>query len=112
MRVALVAASALVALVATAVSARAREAVRPSNACSAQAVDVPSRKADAEKPEALRVGAILGVGFPRPFSAEVLAKIANVVALGAEYSVLPTVALGGVSVRSTAIALDLRFFPF
>src|SRR4051794_26909559 len=60
----------------------------------------------------LRIGAIAGVGFPRPLAIEALVKIEGVVALGLEYSLLPKTTLGGVETRFWALAADARVFPF
>jgi hypothetical protein len=65
-----------------------------------------------QKKENFRIGAIAGVGFPRPFAVEGLVKIRRYVAIGGEYSFLPTMSVGPVDVRFKAIAADLRVFPF
>ena len=62
--------------------------------------------------EQVQIGAIGGVGFPRPLSIEGLMKIERTVALGLEYSVLPTTNIGGVDFKASAVAGDLRVFPF
>lgn len=63
-------------------------------------------------PEHVRVGVIGGVGFPRPLAVEGLIKLERVVALGVEYSALPTLTISSVDTRAWAIAGDLRLFPF
>lgn len=68
---------------------------------------------DASKPpEHLRIGVLGGAGFPRPLAVEGLVKIERVVGIGAEYSLLPDMAVSGVDISFWAIALDLRIFPF
>jgi hypothetical protein len=63
------------------------------------------------EPEHLRVGALAGVGFPRPLTIEALAKIERTFGLGVEYGVLPTMNIGGVTTRFSALAADARVFP-
>ena len=62
--------------------------------------------------EHLRFGVIGGVGFPRPLAIEGLLKLERTVAIGAEYSVLPTVTVSGVQTSFWALAADARIFPF
>lgn len=62
--------------------------------------------------EPFRIGAVAGVGFPRPLAVEGLVKIDDVVALGLEYSLLPKTTIGGVETRFWALAADARVFPF
>lgn len=64
------------------------------------------------KPESFRIGALAGVGFPRPFSGEVFIKVKQVVGIGAEYSFLPNATFAGANVKFHGIAADLRLFPF
>jgi hypothetical protein len=72
----------------------------------------PEPEQPARKPERFRIGVLGGVGFPRPFAIEGLFKIARVFALGAEYSVLPTMTISGAQVSFYAVAADMRVFPF
>ena len=65
-----------------------------------------------EDPEAFRIGAVGGVGFPRPLAIEGLVKIEGVLALGVEYSVFPKTNLAGVETTLWALAGDARLFPF
>lgn len=60
----------------------------------------------------LRAGALVGIGFPRPFAIEAFAKVDEVVGVGFEYSFLPRVHVGDVDASFAALALDLRVFPF
>lgn len=62
--------------------------------------------------ESLRVGAMVGVGFPRPLAVEGVVKIREVVALGAEYSFMPTMTLAGAETSFKGMAVDARVFPF
>ena len=60
----------------------------------------------------IHLGVLGGVGFPRPFAVEGVLEIERVVALGVEYSVLPTVRIGDVDIGMHALTGDLRIFPF
>jgi hypothetical protein len=60
----------------------------------------------------VRVGAIGGLGFPRPFAVEGMIKLGRVVSVGAEYGALPTMTIDGVQTSLTSIAGDARVFPF
>jgi hypothetical protein len=112
-------ASVLVAgtLTITAASARAQafdsmQVQAPGVGSAAPAVDVegaPSRSEDALGP--VRLGAVGGVGFPRPLSVEGLVDIDRRVSLGLEYGVLPQVTVSGVDVTMNALDVDLRVFP-
>ena len=62
--------------------------------------------------EAVRIGAVAGVGFPRPLAIEALVKIDGVLALGVEYSTLPKTTIAGVDTSFWAVAADARLFPF
>lgn len=62
--------------------------------------------------DALRIGAVAGVGFPRPLAFEALVKIEGVLALGLEYSFMPKTSIGGVETKFWALAGDARVFPF
>lgn len=67
---------------------------------------------EGDAPEHFRVGPMVALGFPRPFSLEAFAKIEKIVGVGAEYSFLPPVNAAGVDASFKAIAADLRVFPF
>ena len=60
----------------------------------------------------VRGGALVGVGFPRPLSIEALVSVGSVVALGAEYGVLPATTIDGVRTDLWSLSGDARFFPF
>lgn len=70
----------------------------------------PQREGD--KREDFRIGAIAGVGFPRPFAVEGLIKIKRYVAIGGEYSFLPAMTISSADVSFKGVAADLRVFPF
>lgn len=63
-------------------------------------------------PHPLRLGAVVGVGFPRPFAVEVLASVGKVVDLGAEYGFMPALTFGAVQTDLWSVAGDLRVHPF
>jgi hypothetical protein len=70
---------------------------------------------ETEKPrsgDALRVGVLGGVGFPRPLAVEGVVLIDRLLLLGAEYSALPTTTFVGVQTSIWAVAADARVFPF
>ncbi len=83
----------------------------------ASSVSMSPAPVDVDRPasgrsERLRIGALAGVGFPRPLSIEAFAKVDRIVGLGVEYSFLPRTSLGGAEVGFKGIAADLRVFPF
>jgi hypothetical protein len=71
----------------------------------------PKDRSD-EDTDAIRIGAVAGVGFPHPLAIEALVKIEGVLALGLEYSALPKTTIVGVDARAWALAADARIFPF
>jgi hypothetical protein len=79
------------------------------------AVRPPRSKRDSVKKknekEEVQFGFLAGTGFPRPLSAEVMLKIADTVAIGGEYSTMPSTTVGQVKVGYRAYAVDLRIFP-
>jgi hypothetical protein len=62
-------------------------------------------------PNRPRIGAIGGVGFPRPLAIEAMVLLGRG-ALGAEYGVLPALTVGGTQISLWSVAGDARFFPF
>jgi hypothetical protein len=74
--------------------------------------DKPSSATSTSDTTAFRLGALAGVGFPRPVSFEVMAKVGSYVGLGAEYGLLPRLTIDGVSTSSWAASVDVRVFPF
>lgn len=73
------------------------------------------RDAAARKPKdeggSFALGAVAGVGFPRPLSVEAVLVLGRAVGLGAEYSVLPPITVSGVQASASAVAVDVRVFP-
>lgn len=65
-----------------------------------------------EARHAVRVGAIGGVGFPRPLAIEPMVELGDLVALGVEYGGLPTTNIDGVQTSLWALSADARVFPF
>lgn len=91
----------------------AREAVTAEASTAAPVDDRgPSDRDGGTKVEHVRVGVIGGVGFPRPLSIEAMVKIERTVALGVEYSAMPSTSVSGAMVTWHALALDARLFPF
>jgi hypothetical protein len=54
---------------------------------------------------------LAGVGFPHPIAVEGLATLGGVVALGADYGVLPSVTIAGVNTSLWSLGVDVRAFP-
>jgi hypothetical protein len=79
----------------------------PARAANADADEGPSHKESG-----IRVGALAGVGFPRPFTVEGVVGIGRAIALGAEYGFMPDSTIGGVDMTLWSISGDARIFPF
>ena len=80
----------------------------------ATTVDRPANERDwfgARRKDHFSVGALVGVGFPRPLAVEGVLKIERAVLLGVEYSALPQITVSQTSASASAIAGDLRVFP-
>jgi hypothetical protein len=60
----------------------------------------------------LRIGAVAGVGFPRPLSILGMAKIDRIVSIGVEYSMLPQITINNSQTTFWALLADVRVFPF
>ena len=88
--------------------ARAQSA-RPLDAPAPPAAD---RAVESEPTRPLRIGVIGGVGFPTPLAIEAMIKWGDVIAVGAEYGVLPTLTIDNVQTSLWSLAGDLRVFPF
>src|SRR5215831_15152135 len=77
-----------------------------------------SASAEAEKPqpeppkERIGIGALAGIGFPRPLSIEGIARFDRTLAIGAEYSMMPKLTISGVDTTLWALAASARVFPF
>jgi hypothetical protein len=67
---------------------------------------------DQRVPEHVKVGALVGVSFPRPLSVEGIVKLEQLAALGVDYSALPQIGVSGVQLTSWAVAGSVRVFPF
>lgn len=76
-----------------------------------RAAEAGSQRADTRRRDHLGVGALVGVGFPRPLAAEGVIKLERLVLLGAEYSALPSITVSGVQASCWAAAADVRIFP-
>jgi hypothetical protein len=70
-----------------------------------------AREKAAQEPEHARVGALAGVGFPRPLSFEAMVKLERIVGIGLEYGLMPAITTYGVHTTFNALAADLRVFP-
>jgi hypothetical protein len=71
----------------------------------------PADRADEAQPDHLRLGAIAGVGFPRPLAVEAMAVFERTVAVGLEYGVMPSLTINGVNAGLWSLAGDARVFP-
>jgi hypothetical protein len=80
-----------------------RQSVRPS---------IERDDADSSEAPPLRIGALGGIGFPRPLAVEGMLIAGGVLALGAEYGVLPSVTVADVRTSLWSVAGDVRIFPF
>lgn len=107
--------SALFSLLALAGTASAQDTVPPTNdpAAKGPQTDRPAEAAKKkEDRDAVRVGPLLGLGFPRPLTVGGLVKVDRILAFGAEYGFMPTVSFSGVEASFKGVAGDLRVFPF
>lgn len=71
----------------------------------------PEQGRETDRRDHFRLGVLGGLGFPRPLAIEGMVKLEKVVALGVEYSVLPTFSVSGVETTFHALAADARVFP-
>ena len=106
------------ALLVVAVAGRASADIDPTPSSTSSSTSPKRRRDEHARPksgrddeEPIKVGFLGSVGFPRPFAFEALLNIEDTVALGGEYSFLPSMNLAGVDVRYHAVAGDLRIFP-
>jgi len=75
--------------------------------------DAPANeKKKTEEAEHFRIGALGGVGLTRPLAIEGLVRFEGLVAVGAEYSLMPNLTIAGVDTSFWAVAGDVRLFPF
>jgi len=65
-----------------------------------------------EDPDHVRVGALLGLGFPRPMALEGMVKIERTLGLGFEAGMMPPLKIGAFEGSFWGVAGDLRVFPF
>src|SRR6476619_7130758 len=87
---------------------------------TANAADKPPARAaspDADegtshKDSGIRVGALAGVGFPRPITIEGVVGVGRAIAVGAEYGFMPDSTIGGVDLTLWSLSGDARIFPF
>ena len=70
-----------------------------------------NRESEKSRADHLRIGALVSAGFPRPLSVEGIVKLERYVALGLEYSTLPSITVSDVHVACWAIAGSARVFP-
>ena len=71
-----------------------------------------SRRTAQPDAERMNVGAIAGIGFPRPLAIEGVLGFGKHVMIGAEYGFMPTLTVGSVQTRLWAVSGDVRVFPF
>jgi hypothetical protein len=64
------------------------------------------------KESGLRVGALAGIGFPRPLTIEGVVGIGRALAVGGEYGFMPQATIGGVDMSLWSLAGAARVFPF
>lgn len=83
----------------------------PASALAAEGEKAESPKSE-KSDSAVNVGAMAGIGFPRPVQLEAVVGIGRHVMLGAEYGFLPTITVGTVETHLWAASADLRVFPF
>jgi hypothetical protein len=95
----------VVALVGTTASAADRRSSAAS--ASAEADDGASSKG-----RGVRVGALAGVGFPRPVTVEGVFGVGRALAVGAEYGFFPESTIGGVDMSLSSFTGSARVFPF
>lgn len=111
-------AAAVAALVLASAPTSAARAPTPREASSPDGTGARGERAAAgterreRKPERLRVGPLVGLGFPRPIVFGAFAKVHRIVGFGAEYSFLPPMNVFGADTRFEALAVDFRVFPF
>lgn len=75
--------------------------------------DAHARDAQAvRRTDRVRVGALVGVGFPRPLSVEAFGRLNGFVGVGLEYGFMPEISVANIDVGFRAIAADVRVFPF
>jgi hypothetical protein len=89
--------------------ARAQDTSRAAGQQGRPSADHPVREST---PHPVRIGAIGGIGFPRPLAVEGMVLVGGTVALGVEYGALPPTTISGVRVSLWSLGGDARVFPF
>ena len=115
----------VVSLAAMGVSREALASVEPVDERGSPYNPPPSEVVSQDRPNAregedkewedhdhVRVGALLGLGFPRPLALEGLVKIERTLGLGFEASMMPPLKIGAFEGSFWGVAGDLRVFPF
>ena len=74
--------------------------------------DTDSAKKKKPSDAPISIGALAGVGFPRPLSVEGLVILGKTIGLGGEYSILPPITVSSIQASMSAVAGDFRIFPF
>jgi hypothetical protein len=85
---------------------------RGSDGRPAGKIGDPEVDGGSSQSKGVRVGALGGVGFPRPLAVEAIVGFERMLAIGAEYSFLPPSTIGGVDLNFHAVSGDARIFPF
>ncbi|HYQ00771.1 MAG TPA: hypothetical protein VER96_18980 [Polyangiaceae bacterium] len=83
-------------------------------AASPSVADRPAKvepERSSKRTDHVRLGALVSAGFPRPLAVEGMVKIERLVALGVEYSTLPSATVSDVHFGASAIAGSARVFP-
>src|SRR5256885_5690832 len=96
-----------IALAAVAMDARAGDKNRPT----ARSANAEADNGRTEGDDHLRVGALGGVGFPRPLMIEGVIGIERALAVGAEYGFMPQASIGDVDMTLWSLAGTARVFP-
>ena len=97
---------------ATSADSTARQAPAPNQVTNRDTGKREQKPEGSRRTDHVRFGVLGGVGFPRPLAIEGFVKIENLVGVGVEYSVLPTLDISGVETSFYAVAADARVFPF
>jgi hypothetical protein len=91
-------------------------AAKPANAADTRparrATSAEADEGPTQKGRGVRVGALAGVGFPRPLTIEGVIGVERALAVGAEYGFMPESTIGGIDMTLWSLAGDARIFPF
>jgi hypothetical protein len=77
----------------------------------ARAESAPKESEKSDDSRGIHIGALAGVGFPRPLAVEGVFDVDHLLLVGAEYSALPQISVAGGQTSMWAIAGDARIFP-